>query len=343
MFVYLTGIGLQRSIDQAVKASGVTEGSSLYKHVSDLGGRILQSRSDSTNTKYFGAFKRWERFISSHGFSALPASPIHIALYLNSLLANGSSFSVLSSAVYAIKWVHRTNGLSDPSTDSFVTNLLEASKRTAKKPVCRKDPVSSDTLIDLCNMFSQSNDVLVVRDLAMILICFSGFLRFNELSNLHCSDVRFSDKFFTIIVRKSKTDQYRFGSDIVISKCETAACPYAMLARYISVAEIDITSEEFLFKPAYRSGTVCKLIHKNKPLSYTGAKEAVLKRLNIVSEGKNYGLHSLRAGGASTAANNGVNDRCFKRHGRWRSESCKDGYVADSIEKRLKVTQNLGI
>ena len=53
-----------------------------------------------------------------------------------------------------------------------------------------------------------------------------------------------------------------------------------------------------------------------------------------------YGLHSLRAGGASAA---GVEDRLFKRHGRWRSENAKDGYVKDSYESRLSVSLNLGL
>ena len=54
-------------------------------------------------------------------------------------------------------------------------------------------------------------------------------------------------------------------------------------------------------------------------------------------------MHSLRAGRATAAANAGVNDRMFKRHGRWRSESAKDGYVKDSVERRLSVSKQLGI
>ena len=48
-------------------------------------------------------------------------------------------------------------------------------------------------------------------------------------------------------------------------------------------------------------------------------------------------------GGATTAAGSGVPDRLFKRHGRWRSDKAKDGYVEDSVQSQLKVTQNLGI
>ena len=56
-----------------------------------------------------------------------------------------------------------------------------------------------------------------------------------------------------------------------------------------------------------------------------------------------FGLHSLRAGGATAAANAGVPDRLFKRHSRWRSENAKDGYVEDSVDKRLSVSRSIGL
>ena len=56
-----------------------------------------------------------------------------------------------------------------------------------------------------------------------------------------------------------------------------------------------------------------------------------------------FGLHSLRSGGATAAANGGIEDRLFKRHGRWRSESAKDGYVKDDLDKRMEVSQSLGM
>ena len=51
-----------------------------------------------------------------------------------------------------------------------------------------------------------------------------------------------------------------------------------------------------------------------------------------------FGLHSLRAGGATAAANAGVPDHLFKRHGHWRSESAKDGYVEDAVASRMAVS-----
>ena len=100
----------------------------------------------------------------------------------------------------------------------------------------------------------------------------------------------------------------------------------------------------FLFRPVFRSGNTCKLIYKNKKLSYTSARENIISRLKSVSGNLNLGLHSLRSGGATAAANHVANDsRCLKRHRRWKTEKSKDSYIVDSIEKRLKVTQTLGL
>jgi hypothetical protein len=46
---------------------------------------------------------------------------------------------------------------------------------------------------------------------------------------------------------------------------------------------------------------------------------------------KKYALHSLRSGGATTAANLGISDRLFKKHGRWRSETAKDEYIKRQV------------
>ena len=48
---------------------------------------------------------------------------------------------------------------------------------------------------------------------------------------------------------------------------------------------------------------------------------------------------SLKAGGATIAANAGVPDRLLKRHDRWKPETAKDGYVKDSVESRLAVSK----
>ena len=64
------------------------------------------------------------------------------------------------------------------------------------------------------------------------------------------------------------------------------------------------------------------------PLSYNRAREIVLSAFDSIGLPKqDYGLHSLRVGGASSAANARVPNRLFKRRGRWKSDKAKDGYI----------------
>ncbi|VDI68772.1 Hypothetical predicted protein [Mytilus galloprovincialis] len=87
-----------------------------------------------------------------------------------------------------------------------------------------------------------------------------------------------------------------------------------------------------LQESAKRHKSISKLIYKNKKISYTAAGENILKILKLIAPTLNLGLHSLRVGGATAAASSEVNERCIKRHGRWKSDSRKDGYIADTLE-----------
>ena len=75
-------------------------------------------------------------------------------------------------------------------------------------------------------------------------------------------------------------------------------------------------------------------------------RELFLAKLKDVGvDSSKFGLHSLCAGGASAAgasaaANAGVADRLFKRHGRWGSESAKDGYDKDSERALMSVLRS---
>lgn len=332
----LLGIDLQTNIHKTCYASGLPLNTDNKQLCNSMCKYLLTSRSDNTCKKYFSYFTKWEQFIVSKGQKSLPADPVHVALYITHLLDHGSSYHVVVSCKYAIKWFHDLCGFPDPTCNSFVINLVESAKRNCISKPVKKDPISVEILQQLCNSYLSSNDLLVIRDLAMILLGFAGFLRFDELSSLRCNDICFKHEGLCIRILKSKTDQYREGNDIIISRGESAACPVAMLQRYFSVAEISHASDHFLFKPVFRSGSTCKLLYKNKPLKYIRTRECVLGRLKPFC-----GLHSLRAGGATTAANAGVNDGCWKRHGRWKSETAKDGYVADSLQSRLSVTKAL--
>jgi integrase len=301
------------------------------------------SRSDNTYAKYNCYYQKWVKFITNKGGKSLPASDIHVALYIIEMLENKCSHNVISTTYYAIKWFHELHGYKYEA-GPYVSNLIQTAKRMPKTQVVRKDPISPEMLIELCKSLEHNNDLAVTRDLS-IMLSYAGFLRYDEVSNIKFSDVVFEDTHLSIKIRKSKTDQFRDGNTVLVAKGTTIACPVSMLKKYLTQANINWTKEQFLFRPLHRSKGTCKLITKNKNLSYSRARECILARLKGLesTKGANIGLHSFRAGGATQAANSNVKDRCWKRHGRWATDSAKDRYVRDSVESRLEVTRHMGI
>ena len=99
----------------------------------------------------------------------------------------------------------------------------------------------------------------------------------------------------------------------------------------------------YIFRPIYSHKGIAKLICQNTKISYTAARENILKRIKSVEPNLNLGLHSLLSLGASAAARSDVNEGCIKRHGRWKSDVSKDSYIADTFEKRLSASQGLGL
>ena len=77
-------------------------------------------------------------------------------------------------------------------------------------------------------------------------------------------------------------------------------------------------------------------------LSYSRARRVALGALiKLGYSVQNFGLHSFRSGGATAAANAGVPDRMFKRHGRWKSDKAKDGYIKDDTSSLLSVSKSI--
>ena len=104
-------------------------------------------------------------------------------------------------------------------------------------------------------------------------------------------------------------------------------------------ASFSADSEEFIFRPlVFLRSTGAYKLRGSVPLSYTRAREIVLSAFDSIGLPKqDYGLHSLRAGGASAATNVRVSDRL------WKSDKAKDGYIKDNVHSLWSVSLSLGI
>ena len=121
-------------------------------------------------------------------------------------------------------------------------------------------------------------------------------------------------------VYKSKTDVYGDGA-YVLAKTGHVSCPFNLLRRYVSAANLDLSSSLPFFRSLYFHKATSIYSLRSAGVSYSRMREIVLQAFVELGYQNNLlRLHSLRAGGASAAANAGVSDRLFKRHGRWKTD-----------------------
>lgn len=302
----------------------------------------------NTRKKYERVFGVWSRWASKYRLLSLPASESDVSVYLVSIIQKNNSFATVDEAFYAIRWAHELAGYdsNNPCSSFFVKSVREAAHMILGHSVSKKEPITAEILKQLVNIYGCDNaNLYQLRSMLMCLLAYAGFLRFSELVNIRRSDIGFNLDHIALFIETSKTDIYRDGNWCLIAKTACDTCPVKMLERYINSAGIQQDSDEYIF----RSLTYYKINKSYKlrglgPLSYSRERELLHEMLDCIGLNKKlYGIHSLRSGGASSAANGGVPDRLFKRHGRWRSERAKDMYVKDDIEKRLLVSKCLGI
>ena len=120
----------------------------------------------------------------------------------------------------------------------------------------------------------------------------------------------------SVVIRSSKTDQYRQGDVVSVARTGTTTCPVAMMEHYYRIGKIAHDS----CLPLFRGITNTKSgqhLRASGSLSYTRMQEIFLAKLEELGfDASKFGLYSLWAGGATAAANAGVVDRLFKHHGR---------------------------
>ena len=186
-----------------------------------------------------------------------------------------------------------------------------------------------------------------LRIAALCSLAFAGFFRYDELCNIVPKHIEFHSDYIRIFVPRSKTDVYREGNFVFISASRSKYCPVGVLQRYLDLSGIDLCSSLPLFRPLVFHRSSSSYTLRSGKISYTTCRDILRDTLSQLGLNPNdYGLHSLRSGGITSAVRNSSNsipERLLKIHGRWKSDSAKDMYVEESLENRLQVTKYLGL
>lgn len=154
---------------------------------------ILSSKATSTSLLYHRAFRKWKEFATStFDGNVFPAKPFHVALYLQHLIEQSHSPSVIDSAFYGIKWAHSMAGIPSPTDNPIVGAVRAASKRILGTGIVnRKEPISSSVIHDVISHSNLENPV-ELRNITWYVLSFAGFFRFDDVSRIRRSDIFFN-------------------------------------------------------------------------------------------------------------------------------------------------------
>ena len=167
---------------------------------------------------------------------------------------------------------------------------------------------------------------------------FSGFLRIDELLDVKLNHMKIQESHLEIVILKSKTDQHREGHVVYISRIKSEYCPVKYLEVYLQKTKLGISNdkESPLIRPIFKTKSGHK-ISKTKGISYSRIRKIFKGYISeITATPENFGLHSLRSGGASAAASNSISNRLISKQGRWSSEK-------DCVVKILTASNTLGL
>jgi hypothetical protein len=220
----------------------------------------------------------------------------------------------------------------------------EIAKRTRVAGQKVKRPLLASHIRKLFELwlYADSSNLHTVMKLSNICLCYAGFLRFSDVMTVQWHEIRFLSSHMELFLEKSKTDQYRAGRWVLISRVGGLYCPVQLVELLLALGQYASRGPG----PLVRSTTISlsqQSLRDGQP-SYSTVNSWFKEGVQLLGlDPAFYGTHSGRRGGATRAANVDVPDRLFKEHGSWKSERAKDGYVVSKLQARLSVTSNLGL
>ena len=286
---------------------------------------LKTSKANNTLRAYKSDFRDFGGFCAKHGFKSLPSDPKIVSLYLTHL-SKSSKISTLRRRLVSIGVVHKMKGhYLDTKHPVIIENLmgikrLKGSKQTGKKPIL------INHLKQIINVITQENieEIVKLRNKALILIGFGGGFRRTELISIDYEDLEFVEEGVKITIKRSKTDQFGEGM--------TKGLPYFTNETYCPVKNL----KNWLRLSKIKNGPIFRRFAKGSSLTkYRLTDQSVvliikdcLKQAGI--ENQNFSGHSLRSGFATVAADAGADERSIMAMTGHKSTQMVRRYIRDA-------------
>ena len=155
---------------------------------------------------------------------------MHIALYLQSLLKDCQSVSVIISAIYSIRWAHQTALMESP------TEHILVSRRILGKPEGPKEPLRLEIIQPIASYYCESEMSLAsIRFLFVLPVGHAGMLRADELLSIRYEDIETPSSNMVLFIPKLKNDQHREGHYSNIKRSSKITCQVSFTEKLLDL------------------------------------------------------------------------------------------------------------
>lgn len=284
-------------------------------HVNEF---VSNAKASNTLKAYQSDWNHFTSWCEAHNLQPLPAYPETIAAYIVSLVETGLKTSTLERRLVSISKACTTAGVEDASKSALVKEVWAGIKRTVGTSQQGKNPVMLDDLKVMLEVIP--DNLLGVRDRALLLLGFAGGFRRSELVSLDIEDIEFSKLGMTVNLRHSKTDQEGRGRQIGIPYGRPETCAARAVQLWIEASGIESGP---LFRSVNRHGNLQQGRLCDKAVALVVKKYCEAVGLNP----ETFGGHSLRAGLATSAAMAGASERQIMKQTGHKSEAMVRKYI----------------
>ena len=184
-------------------------------------------------------------------------------------------------------------------------------------------------LLDTCG-----DELIGLRDRALLLVGFPGAFRRSELVALEVGDVAVVDEGLKVTIRRSKGDQEGEGQLVAIGRTGTATCPVASYEAWIAAAAITGRA----FRSINRHGRLGNRL-SDRAIAQIVQRRAAKAGLDPTG----FSGHSMRAGFATSAAALGIEERIIMRQTRHRSTAVVRRYIRDGELFERNLAREVGL
>lgn len=300
--------------------------------------RITRAVPPNTQRAYANQWRQFTQWCADHGRSALPCSPETLADYVAHLADLDRAPATIQQAIATIRVKHRYAGHKGaPDSEAALLVLRDHRRGRSQRGLRSKEapPLTRDHLtlaIRACDPATLAG----LRDRVVLLFGFALAGRRSELVALQFQDVEPDGHGgLDLIIRSSKTDREAVGEVVNVPAGQHVDTdPVSVLDAYLAALRdrgVDATRG-----PLLRAVTRYDRLYRHEGISdqvVTRIVRDAARRAGLPRWEK-FTAHSLRAGFATTAAEEGIPQSHWAQHGRWSKTSPVAARYVRNVERR---------